>query len=498
MAFPIDLNPASLDVTRGLRTGFEIGQRRGQRKREESAEARRVAQEARAAEAFDIEKEQVAIDRARQEEADERELEDRKIERLEGMWEVANKVGNQQAKDELRNEIASITGFHIAADDEELGTLLSDRRAAVKAGDQAAVDSIDSYLISVRSMTPEQAARAANIPSEVEQFVAERKFGRKLEEEEQAFEAAEERRKGLQAETRKATGEAIAGVEGLDETTKALLPLISSGEVSGAVLNTIAAQTGVTFRENIAGTGTIKGKENLKGKKVTGVFDKAGKLVDEFEAAPTVGRREIVQQENPITGEITFKGVMWSEDVNGNPILKVFTPQEDVPEGAAPEKGETPKKELLESSFTFEEYKASIPGAEQFEDKDLRVEYNKLVNQGALIKPGKEKKKEKEEKGFTSEERIRERKKGKGLIEKMSEGFKGIIGPQRIKKEAEAEEPVSKFTEGRMIQIKKEAEAVKPKGISGPPASKVLSEEELKILEELESMDLISIKNKKG
>jgi hypothetical protein len=303
-------------------------------------------------------------------------------------------------------------------------------------------------------------------------------------EEERTFERTEERRKALQTEKEEATTQALEGIEGLSPTVKAILPLVSSGKVSGAVLNILAGQTGTTARTGLAGVGP-----EFEGKRVTGVFDKDNKLIAQFEEAAPVTRREIVQERNMFNETIT-KGMFWTEDANGNPVVHYVTPQEVTPEGApvTAEAGRsfTEKAALVAKlgavgateTLNPETFLASAEITSEVTDDEIVDAYRTALKaQGAEVAPSKEEVEKKEG-------RIQS---GKRKLKELSSGFQGLFGPQP-----------KTFPKGRVLsQEEKKESAKRASDIVQKAATlkegETLTEEEkqelqefLKALEELE------------
>lgn len=385
-----------IDVTRGIRTGLNILGGVQQLKRGK-------AQEERAQETFELEQEanRQALEIQAQQEADRQET--RLIDKLERRYEMAVKNKNFADADRLRFEMGQASGVHLGGDHEELANLLSDRRAAVKANDKEEVDAIDDYLSVVRRISPEEASRVLGLTGEVEEFEAERKFGRKLKEEQVTFDIKETRRKAAELERSEKADKLIEGLgeaEGFDETSKVLLKAAISGEAPANVLNLIKNQTGLTFRSGFEGTG-----EN-KNKTVTVAFDAKGNRKFEFVEAPKTREVKSLQvQENPLTGEKTFVGAIFTEDANGNPVIKRVTEEAAPKTEAEQEEADTDLIATLTEigsvgELTPEAFLDSLTNREELSDEEIERDYKKALKLQGFEKVQKAVKKKKSARGF--------------------------------------------------------------------------------------------------
>jgi hypothetical protein len=360
------------------------------------------AEEARAEEAFALEKEvtEQALEIQKQQEIDRQK--NRQIDILEQNIETAFKHKNFRATDELRQEWETLTGYRFGGDNEELANLLTDRRKAVDAGDEREVARIDSYMTTVRRLPPEEAALALGLTTEAEEFAAERKFERGVKEEQKIFDIKEDRRKAAEAEKAEKAEKAVAGLEGFDESSKALMKAVIAGDAPANILNLIKGQTGLTFRSGFEGTGKNKNKT------VTVAFDADGNRKMEFvEADKTREQRSLQVQENPLTGEKTFVGAIFTEDANGNPVIKRVTE-------APPEAVEGVKEDdtdLIKTlgeigsmgELTPEVFLESLTNREELTDEEIARDYKKALD---LL-------------GFQEEQKaVRKQKKGRRFLEK--------------------------------------------------------------------------------
>jgi hypothetical protein len=370
-----DLRPP-VDLTRGVGRGLDIV-------RTLKSFKQAAARETREEEAFELNKKvtEQKLEADIQKERDRQESV--KIDRVQGMWEVAHKAGNQEAKDTLRAELSKLTGFQITADDEELGNLLADRRQAVRAGDTETVQNIDDYLIEVRSMTAEEAARRTGIETEVAALEAERLRGEAIETKEAEFEL----KKGQAKELQLSIEQQLKDIPDLEEQDRTLMALAGSGQIPANILPTLMKNKDITFRTGMAGTGQNEGKSvtKLLDSKGNPILDEQGNPIELLEAGPERrGKTSITTERDLLTGAIKPVGFKEVLDKDGNVIGIERLP---ILEGGKAVEGEEAPTVDIKENFSFQEYKAMLANPERTDEQQKQDAYIQLLRAGMLKRP---------------------------------------------------------------------------------------------------------------
>lgn len=194
------------------------------------------------------------------------------IDQTESMYRLAVKNKRFDKADELLGTLGELSGIKMRGNHEEIANVLEERDKAQEAGDQKGVAASTRFLLDTYGITPAEAAATIGRTS----VVRKEERAEAITEEKRAFELGQTRQEEERTRKTKALIDILDTLDVDDDTKQVLLGTVQGLITPSAGQQILKEDDGRTVQSGLEGT--FKGNE---GKRVTAVFDKAGKRIEE-------------------------------------------------------------------------------------------------------------------------------------------------------------------------------------------------------------------------